>query len=280
MGARRRLAAATLLFAALAPAAAVAAGGADAGGWRAREIRRFAAEEARQAVAVDALHVYAIDDRRIGKYAKATGRRVASFRAPEGGGIAHLNGGVVVAGRLVCAHSNYPALPMRSSLEVFDAGSLAHLESRPLEIGDGSATWALPHGGGYWVAFANYAGRGGAPGRGPEASFVARLDTALRSLGRLRFPPEVVRRFGTRSSSGASFGPGGLLFATGHDAPELWVLRAPAAGDALELVAIVPAPIAGQGIAFDPAEPDVLWAVRRASRELVALRIAAPDGVR
>jgi hypothetical protein len=268
--AARALAAAAL---ALACAGAAEDGGA---GWSARELRRLSAEEARQGVAADAAHVYAIDDRRIGKYAKATGLRVAAWSAPEGGAIVHLNGGVVAAGQLVCAHSNYPALPMRSSLEVFDAATLAHVGSRPLPFDDGSATWALPRGDGFRVAFANYAGRGGAPGRGPGASFVARLDAALRPQGRLRFPDAVVRRMGRHASSGASFGPAGLLFATGHDAPELWVLREPPAGDALELVAVVPAPIAGQGVAFDPVEPDVLWTVRRASRELVALRIAAP----
>ena len=240
------------------------------------EIRRFAAEEARQGVAVDAEHFYAIDDRRIGKYAKRTGERVAAWSAPEGGPLAHLNGGVVVAGRLLCAHSNYPALPMRSSIEVFDAARLAHLESRRLAVADGSATWVLPRDGDFWVAFANYAGRGGAPGRGPEATFVLRLDASLHPLGTLRFPPAVVRRFGTRSSSGGSFGPDGLLYATGHDAPELYALRAPSAGDALELVEIVPAPIAGQGLAFDPSEPDLLWTILRASREVVVSRLVAP----
>ena len=269
------VAVAALAWAALATAAPAAAGDA-AGAAHFAAIRRFPAEEARQAVAVDAEHFYAIDDRRIGKYSKRSGERVATWSAPEGGPIAHLNSGVVVAGRLLCAHSNYPALPMQSSIESFDPASLAHLESRPLSVGDGSATWILPRGGEFWVAFANYAGRGGAPGRGPEASFVQRFDAAFRPQGRLAFPPEVVRRFGTRSSSGGSLGPDGLLYATGHDAPELYALRAPATGDALELAAILPAPIAGQGVAFDPVEPDLLWAILRASHEVVALRLVAP----
>ena len=270
------LAVGALAWAMLALATAAAAGDAAAGAGRFVALRRFAAEEARQAVAVDAAHFYAIDDRRIGKYSKRTGERVAAWSAPEGGPIAHLNSGVVVAGRLLCAHSNYPALPMRSSIESFDPATLAHVGSRALDVGDGSATWVVPQAGGFWVAFANYAGRGGAPGRGPEASFVQRFDAAFHPQGRLAFPPEVVRRFGTRSSSGASLGPDGLLYATGHDAPELYALRAPASGDALELAAIVPAPIAGQGVAFDPSEPDVLWAILRASREVVALRLVAP----
>jgi hypothetical protein len=125
----------------------------------------------------------------------------------------------------------------------------------------------------FFVGLANYAGRGGAPGRGPEHSAVARFDASWRPLASLGFPEAVVRRFGTRSNSGGAFGPGGLLYATGHDAPELYLLRVPAAGAELELVAILPAPASGQGIAWDPDEPDLLWTIRRESREVVASRL-------
>jgi hypothetical protein len=266
---------AAAVFALAAPGLAGAEGGA-AVARRVTPIRRFPAEEARQAVAVDATHFYAIDDRRIGKYAKRTGERVATWSAPEGSPIVHLNSGIVVAGRLLCAHSNYPAVPMQSSIESFDTARLAHVGSQPLDVADGSATWIDRQGGGFWVAFANYAGRGGAPGRGPEQTFVLRFDAGFRRLGRLAFPAAVVRRFGGRSNSGGAFGPDGLLYATGHNAPELYVLRAPKAGDTLELVEIVPATLEGQGLAFDPSDPDVLWTILRASREVVASRLVAP----
>jgi len=237
-------------------------------------IRRFRAEEARQAVAVDALHFYAIDDRRIGKYAKKSGLRVAGWVAPEGGPIVHLNSGVVLGGRLHCAHSNYPGVPMRSSIEVFDAETLAHLESIALPDLPGSATWIDRRGDLFFVGAANYAGRGGAPGRGPEQSAVARFDARWHLLGSHAFPRSLVERFGTRSNSGGAFGPGGLLYATGHDAPELYALRIPASDGLLELVEILPAPATGQGIAWDPAEPGVLWTIRRDSREVVASRLS------
>jgi len=244
---------------------------------RLETIRRFRAEEARQAVAVDAEHFYAIDDRRIGKYAKRTGERVASWAERERGPILHLNSGVVFEGRLHCAHSNFPGVPMRSSIEVFDARSLAHLASRDLGELPGSATWIDRREGLFFVGLANYAGRGGVPGRGPEHSSIARFDAAWRPLGRHVFPRAVVLRFGTRSNSGGAFGPDGLLFATGHDAPELYVLRVPAAGAVLELVEILPAPASGQGIAWDPAEPGVLWTIRREAREVVASRLRASE---
>jgi hypothetical protein len=46
----------------------------------AHEIRRFTAEEANQGVASDANFFYAIDDHAIGKYSKATGKRVAHWQ--------------------------------------------------------------------------------------------------------------------------------------------------------------------------------------------------------
>jgi hypothetical protein len=49
---------------------------------RFEELRRFATEEATQGVAVDEAHFYAIANRQIGKYEKATGRRVAGWVGP------------------------------------------------------------------------------------------------------------------------------------------------------------------------------------------------------
>ncbi len=227
-------------------------------------------------MAVDAEHFYAIDDRRIGKYSKLTGERVATWIAPAGAAIVHLNSGIVLDGRLHCAHSNFPGLPMRSSIETFDAATLAHLGSQPLGLLPGSATWVDRRDGVFFVGLANYAGRGGAPGRGPESTTVARFDAGWRPIGGHGFPEAVVERFGTRSNSGGAFGPDGLLYATGHDAGEVYALRVPAAGIALELVEILPADATGQGIAWDPAEPGVLWTIRRDSREVVASRLVAP----
>jgi hypothetical protein len=228
-------------------------------------------------VAVDAEHFYAIDDRRIGRYEKRSGRRVAAWSAPEGGPVVHLNSGIVLDGRLHCAHSNYPGLPMQSSIEIFDAATLAHLESRSLPHLPGSATWVDRRDGIFFVGLANYAGRGGEPGRGPEATAVARFDAGWRPIGAHAFPSAVVERFGTRSNSGGAFGPDGLLWATGHDAAEVYALRVPAAGVALELVEILPVDATGQGIAWDPAEPDVLWTIRRDAREIVASRLVGPE---
>src|SRR5678815_2243433 len=109
----------TLLFAATAHA--------QQAGRELEEIARFNAPEARQGIAVDAQHVYAVTDRGIGKYEKSTGRFVAKWEGAKGGPIIHLDSGAVIDGKLYAAHSNYPQEPMTSSVEIWDAETLKHI---------------------------------------------------------------------------------------------------------------------------------------------------------
>lgn len=238
-------------------------------------VRRYDAAEARQAVAVDAAHFYAIGNRSIGKYARSDGRRVGRWSAPDPQRIIHLNSGVVLDGELHCAHSNYPGVPMRSSIESFDPDTLTHLRSRDLGTSDGSATWVDRRDDRWWVTFAHYDGSGGAPGKGSGDTTLVAFDDAWQPVARYRYPPPVVERFAGRSSSGGGFDPDGRLWITGHDAGELYVLGLPAQGRTLELLAIVQAPIQGQGIAWDPVEPAGLWGISRGLRQVLRLRAPA-----
>jgi hypothetical protein len=238
-----------------------------------RVVRRFEAEEARQGVAADGGHIYAIGDRAIGKYDKASGGRVASWRGEGDEPIVHLNGGVVLDGKLYCAHSNYPDVPMTSSIEIFDAARLEHVASHSFGIFEGSATWIDRRDGHWWVAFAHYEGRGGEAGKGPAWTSLVKLDDGWRRVEGFVYPPEVVARFGNRSNSGGAWGRDGFLYATGHDAPEVYVLQLPQAGSALRLVATLPAAGAGQGIAWDPVERGVLYGIVKESRTIVVSRL-------
>ena len=232
---------------------------------------RFPAEHAHQAVAVDHAHVYAIDNKAIAKYDKATGALVGRWEAAEGDSIIHLNSGVVIDGRLYCGHSNYPGLPMRSSIEVWDAKTLDHVSSRPLPTSDGSCTWVDRHDGHWWVCFAHYNGKGGYPDKDNSWTSLAQYDDDWRPLHSWRFPPAVIERFGRHSCSGGSWGPDGRLYCTGHDRAELYALEAPRGDGVLRLVDVVPFDIRGQGIAFDRSNPGVLYGAKRNTSQVVAL---------
>lgn len=240
------------------------------GGWRHEELRRFKAEEAHQGVAVDAAHFYAITNAAIGKYRKDTGARVGGWKDAEGR-VKHLNAGVILEGRLWCAHSNYPEMPMRSSVEVFDPETMRHLESIDLSRAGGSLTWVDRRDGWWYACFAQYAKTGD-----PARTRVVRFDRDWQPAGELRFPPEAVARFGKNSSSGGSFGPDRHLFITGHDARELYVLDLPVAGDVWAWKTVIPIAAHGQAFAWDRGERGLLYSIDRRTREVIVSRVSRP----
>jgi hypothetical protein len=234
--------------------------------YQAQPVASFAIPEARQAVAVDADAVYAIDNRTIVKYDKKTGTRIAAWAGPKGGPFVHLDSGVVVDGKLYAAHSNYPEWPMASSVEIWDAATLTHVGTHSLGIDRGSLTWIDRHDGVWWGGFANY---NRVFDRSPLAygnkynTQIVRFDADWRVAEAWVLPPELLEKFGDMSNSGGSWGPDGRLWITGHDNPEAYALELPEAGPVLRWVGTVPLDIAGQGIAWDRAEPDVIWGIVR-----------------
>ena len=240
--------------------------------FEAREIRRWTAPEARQGVAVDEQHFYAVTNSVIGKYDKTNGQRVAEWLG-DSRTIAHLNSCVVIQIELVCANSNFPQVPMASSVEVFDRATLRHVRSAPLGMARGSLTWIERHQGQWWAGFAHYDDKGGEPGRDHRFSEIVTFDDAWRRTGGYRFPDSVLARFAPTSNSGGSFGPNGLLYVTGHGAQEIYVLRVPEQGPVLEHVATIAAPLEGQAWAWDRSQPRTIYGITRTSGEVVVMEL-------
>ena len=238
------------------------------------EMARYDASEARQGVAVDEKYFYAIGTREIGKYEKATGKRVAKWQEKEDGSIIHLDSGVIVDGKLYCAHSNYPGIPMTSSVEIWDAGTLQHIDSHSFGVRWGSCTWVDRHDGHWWAAFAHYdkLKAKGLTDKGTEWTTLVKFDDQWQPLKTWHYPDQVIERFRPMSNSGGSWGPGGLLYATGHDRAELYALRPPRACSVLKLVAILPIGIRGQGIAWDRSDPGVLYGIDKDKREIIVFK--------
>ncbi len=238
------------------------------GPWRHAELRRFPAAEAHQGVAVDDRFFYAITNTAIGKYRKDNGKRVGEWKAEPGSHFKHLNAGVVLDGKLFCAHSNYPEMPMRSSVEVWNARTLRHLMSIDLTRENGSLTWVDRRDGWWYACFAQYAKTGD-----PAETRVARFNLQWEPDGELRFPPEAVAKFGKSSSSGGSFGRDRHLYITGHDEPELYVLDLPVEGDTWTWRGVIPITAPGQAFAWDRTEPGLLYAIDRKKKEVIVSRV-------
>jgi len=237
-------------------------------------VRRYEAAEANQGVAVDERSIYAIGNSEIGRYDKQTGKRTGGW-VGDAKVFPHLNSCAPVGPELVCASSNYPATPMASTVEVFDRAKLTHLRSIPLGRQAGSLTWVLRKDNAWWAGFANYDGRGGEPGRDHSFTALVKFDDAWKVRGQWSFPKSVLDRFAPRSASGGVWGQGGLLYVSGHDLPEVYVLRLPKTGTVLEHVATIASPIEGQAIALDPADHRAMYGISRMKREVVVTRL--PD---
>lgn len=237
------------------------------------EIRRFTAPEAAQGVAVDARCFYAITNRAIGQYDKRTGQALKKWADAPGGPFIHLDSGVALDGKLYCAHSNFPGVPLTSSIEIFDTETLTPVGSHSFGIMSGSATWIDRWEGHWWVTFANYAGTGGVPGQGPAWTSLLKFDTEWRCVGGYVYPSGIIEKFGQMSNSGGSWGDDGRLYITGHDNAEIYVLSLPKAGSVLVLEEILPVPAEGQGIAWDRSDPGALYTILRSKKAVIASRL-------
>jgi hypothetical protein len=206
---------------------------------RSHELTKFSAAEAHQGVAVDKSHFYAISNRTIGKYDKETGNFVARWDAPVDSPLKHLNSGVVIDGKLYCAHSNWPSEPLQNSIEIWEAATLKHVERRRLDEPKAAVTWIDRHDDAWWIVFASYGTK-----QHVRRTSLVRLDDAWNRVASWTFPDEVVERFVPFSCSGGSWGPDGLLYVTGHDRAETYAIRVPDQGASLKLMETVSIPMA------------------------------------
>ena len=240
---------------------------------RFEQLKVFNIPEANQGIAVNDEYFYAIDNRAIGKYLKSTGKPVKKCADEENGPFIHLNSGVVVDGKLVAAHSNFPGIPMTSSVEIWDAETLEHIGTHSFGIQWGSCTWIDRHNGFWWAVFSHYNRFKDITGKNNTWSTLLKFDDNWNKLEGWIFPEEVLERFGEMSNSGGSWGPDGLLYCTGHDEGELYALHLPKSGSVLELISITPIDNRGQGIAWDRSNPGVIYTIKRKEKQVAVFQL-------
>lgn len=232
-----------------------------------QEVRAFSAPEAHQGVAVDEHHFYAVTNTSVAKYDKQTGKLVKRWDSGNEVPLRHLNSGVVLDGHLYCAHSDWPKKPTKNTLEIWDAETLTHKRNVTFDEDQRAFTWIDWHDDSWWVVFAAYG-----QAESVKDTVLIRYDDNFRKLGTWRFPSNVIDRFVPYSNSGGSIGPDGLIYATGHDRAEVYVLSVPQSGDTLQFVRTVPVKVYGQGIAWDRSGDNLLYGIRRKNKQVVVSR--------
>ncbi len=239
--------------------------------------------EARQGAAAARHHMYAIDNLTVAKYARAGGDLVNRWQGSLEGSIRHLNSCFAEDVKLYCANSNFPELPMASSIEVFATEPLQHTHSLSLGIMDeGSLTWFDRLGNGWLAGFAHYDGKGGTNFKDHRFTTIYRYDERWRRLGGWMIPDSVTRQMQPYAASGGAIGADGLLYLSGHDKPEVYVLAAPRMGPKLIHVATISVDIEGQAITWDNSAKRVLIGISRSSKEIRTFQIPSvhvPDGL-
>jgi hypothetical protein len=232
------------------------------------QVGEFAIKEANQGVGVDDKYFYAVDNQVIGKYEKKSGKLVKKWQGDAKGPILHLDSAMLMNGKIYAAHSNYPEWPMTSSVEIFDAETMAHIGSHSFGIHWGSLTWADWHQGSWWMGFANYdrlLGPGKTPYGHKANTVMVQFTPDFKPIASWTLPRELLAKFEDMSNSGGSWGPDGFLYLTGHDPAELYRMRLPKGGSILELVDVIPMNIRGQGVAWDRSQPGMIYGIIRAT---------------
>lgn len=250
----------------------------------AQQLASYPAAEAGQGAAADADHFFAIVNSAIGKYRKQDGELVKRWARSRSGLIRHLNSCYAEDGLLYCANSNFPEVPMASSIEIFNADTMEHQRSFSLGIlEEGSLTWFERLGDGWIAGFAHYDEDGGLDYKDHSFSSIVRYDDQWRRIGGWMIPDSVIARMQPYAASGGALGADGLLYLTGHDRPEMYVLAAPSMGPKLIHVATIAIDVEGQAFAWDKSSDErIVYGISRPNREVRAFRIPPvelPTGV-
>jgi hypothetical protein len=216
-----------------------------------RTLRVYEAPEADQGVAADARFFYPVDNSVVAKYEIASGTKSGKWEGEGDGFIRHLNSCLADGARIRCANSNYPETPHGSSIEVFDAATLTHVDSYSLGMRDeGSLTWFDHYGAGWIAGFAHYDETGGLAFKDSTFSGVVTFDSEWRRTGGWLIPRAVIERMSPYAASGGAIGPDGWLYLLGHDRPEIYVLGRPTMGPALVHIATIDVEAEGQAFSW------------------------------
>ncbi len=229
--------------------------------FRAGIVKTFKVKEAKQGVAIDAKHFYAISNSHIGKYKRKTGEKVLSKSMP----FKHLNGGKMIDGDLVVVNNPTGKSARSNALVWLDPTTLNVIDILQLPQIRGSLTWADWAWNKWWVCDAWY-------GKDAKKTTIYCFNEDWILEGYWRLPKQVIEEISPYSLSGGEWF-GEWLCVSGHDKPEMYVLELPTDKIHAKLLKTVPVCFDGQGFSFDRGKKHTyVWGIRR--KDSVVVRCA------
>ncbi|HBL74716.1 MAG: hypothetical protein A2W90_24160 [Bacteroidetes bacterium GWF2_42_66] len=236
-------------------------------------VKVYNVPSSKQAVAVDSKYFYVINNSSITKHQKSDGLLVDSWEDKDSL-IHHMNSGIIIRNKLYCINSNYPDIPMASSLEIFNPITLEHVSNHSFGILNGSATWVYKYKNFWYVAFAHYSGKDGMEGQSNVWTRLVKFDRKWRQVESWIFPKELLKKFGTKSNSGGVILSDGKVLITGHDNFETYVLEFPNKGVTLKWVDTIPVGSYGQGIAYEKdGKSEFIYGIIKKESKVVVTKI-------
>ena len=235
------------------------------------ELSRSKSDNAKQAVTASKRFVFVINNNTIEKRNKVTWEKVAEKNFPK---LHHLNSSVIINNKIYCAHSNYPEIPMHSSIEIFDTKTLSHIESHSFGIENGSCTWIDKVGKYYYVFFAHYANANKMQkNRDVSWSQLVKYDENWSRVAGWVLPRELLERVSPYSISGGIFLNKHQILATHHHHKEFYLLSIPKMNSELILEKIIPTTIRGQGISYDNKNHNIIWGINKKTQEVIKVKL-------
>jgi hypothetical protein len=213
--------------------------------------RTFKTDEATQGVVVDDDYIYAIGNRKIGKYNKKNGKKIMTRNT----NFKHFNAGKVLDDKLYVTHNPEGE---QNSVVVFDTDDLTMLESINVDTNGGSLTWIDHDGSSWWGCVAYYDDEVG-------RTRLVKFNSNWKVVRAIKYPKVLTDKFKPNSNSGGQFIGKGLVALTGHDKKELYVVSV---GNNMKLEKIIDIPFTGQGISVDD---QYLYGTIRSSKNVIAI---------
>ncbi len=239
-----------------------------------KALKRIAAPNATQAVAADSLHYYTISNSRIIKRKKSDDQVVDSWEGKKDGPISHLNSGIIRNGIMYCASSNYPQVPMASSIEMFDTKKMEHIGNHSWGIYIGSCTWIDWWEDAWYVMFVHYENEAQQGDLGVAYTTLAKFDEDWRRTAGWTLPDSLVNHLRPMSISGGIMISDSSMFLSPHHFEELYEMHLPKMGHELIWKQTIQVPFQGQGFAVDLKEKDTYWGIHRQNREVIHIKLS------